>query len=193
MSQNSLMETWSKILTKEEVDTLVKFQESNNSSIPIIESLKLYEEFINGASCENIAKANPEFALGAIIEARIQHKWDERRDEYLANLYRFANERAMQVQMEAVSYVSDILTATHKLMGSKYKKYIQTGNPIHLEGLDISNPKEYKNTIELLMKLTGQDNKKQIIQKVTIEERSKSKKIVEVDNSKLLKQLDLDK
>jgi len=123
-------------------------------------SLKMFELFLNGASCEEISKVNNHlYTLGQIYEARISHGWDERKDKYLAELFGGVVDRVKQTQMEAVTFTSDLLSVAHKQFGTKLKLYLQSGDEKDLGELSLTNLSSYTKTAELLMKLTGQDKK----------------------------------
>lgn len=122
--------------------------------------LQLYQLFLNGKSTDEIARLNPNFSLGMIVRARVEGFWDEKRDAHLAQLLEGVRERVQQAQLEAVNFACDMLSAVHKLQGDKIKKYLQTGNQEELEGLGGNlSLKTYKEVVELLLKLTGQDSK----------------------------------
>lgn len=123
-------------------------------------SLKMFELFLNGASCEDIVKTNQNlYTLGQIYEARVNHGWDERKNKYLADLFGGVVDRVKQTQMEAVTFTSDLLAVAHKQFGTKLKLYLQSGDEKDLGELSLTNLSSYGKTAELLMKLTGQDKK----------------------------------
>jgi hypothetical protein len=125
-------------------------------------ALKLYELFVQGIECDRIASLNPTLGLGIILRARIDHEWDRRRAEYLADLYSGANERLRQVGAESLNFMGIALAAAHKDLGKHYEKYLMTGDPADLGPFRIMSFKTYKDVIETLVKLTGQDNKKTV-------------------------------
>lgn len=127
--------------------------------------MQLYQLYLNGKSCDEIVRLNPNFNLGMVVRARVENLWDEKREAHIAQLLEGVRERVQQAQLEAVNFACDLLSAVHKLQGDKLKKYLQTGNAEELEGLGGNlSLKTYKDVIELLLKLTGQDkdNKKQV-------------------------------
>lgn len=95
--------------------------------------------------------------LGEVVRARIDWDWDQRKDEHVAYLLGSVRDRVRQIQLESISFSADLLSAAHKLHGGKIRAYIQSGNEEDLGDLKITNLKAYKDAVELLMKLTGQD------------------------------------
>ena len=125
-------------------------------------SLRLFELFVQGTQCSEIARLNPGFSQGMVLRARVEHLWDARRDSHLSELYTHTSERLRQIAMESVNFLGDLLAATHKLHGDKLKRFIQTGDDSALEGMEVGSIKQYKDVIETLGKITGSDNKKTI-------------------------------
>jgi hypothetical protein len=126
----------------------------------------LYALFLRGNSCDEIARLNPGFNLGIIIRARIENDWDSQKALYIKQLLEGVRERVKQAELEAVEYSIHRIAAEHKLKGDKLKKYLQTGDPTDLHGLEVElmGTKGYKEAIENLLKITGQApaNKQQV-------------------------------
>ena len=141
---------------------------------PIVQA-QLYKLFLNGNTCDDIQRLNPNVPLGMIVRARVDGLWDQRRDRHVATLFEEVRARVQQVQMESVMFTSDLLAAANKQFGDKLKKYIQTGDPRELGDLNINSLKQYRDAVDLLLKLTGQSNKVTVGGEVTqtIEVRGK--------------------
>jgi hypothetical protein len=118
---------------------------------------QLYELFLQGIACEAIAKQNPGISVGQILEARLQHDWDGRYKRYLEDLFSKAKGSAEQIHLEALEFLRTYIAVVHKAFGAKAKKFLQTGNPKDLPNFEKGvSWKQYKQQIELLLKLTGQ-------------------------------------
>lgn len=117
-----------------------------------------FEMFLNGRSCEDIRKANPGFTLGQIVRCRVEDGWDDEVAAHRADLMMDIRARTQQVQLEAVQFLGLRLAAFHRLHGDKVARYIQTGDEEFLKGIDMTS-KAYKETLELLLKATGQEKK----------------------------------
>lgn len=137
---------------------------------------KFFELFLNGSSCEEIVRLNPNgFPLGAIVRARIENDWDLKRDEHLANLMEKVRERTQQVQLETIDRINNELAASNKLINDKAKRFLQSNDPAELDGTQIGSMKHLREMAELLLKLTGQDTKKSTTQVAgTVEHRHTS-------------------
>ncbi len=125
---------------------------------------KLYALYLNCNSLTEVAELNSELGLGTIVNSAVEDKWNLRRQEYLENLYRSASDRMLQTAAEGASFVATALAVAHKKHGEKMKKYLQTEDPEWLKGsaFEISSMRAYKEAVDILMKLTGQDRIKKL-------------------------------
>ena len=124
-----------------------------------VRAMGMFELFLAGHSCEEIQRLNPQFALGMILHARVRDGWDEKREQHVDDLYKKVRERFLQIQMEGVTFTSDLLAVVHKLHGDKLKRYLQSGQLEDLEGCGLlpRTIKEMRDTWEMMAKMTGQD------------------------------------
>lgn len=150
------------LLTEIEKKAYEDYAKSGRPPLSFKTSLELYQLFLTGMSCEEIAKLNPGFNLGMIVRARVEHLWDQRRDTHINELYENASTQLRQTAMESVKFLGVVLAAAHKLHGEKMARYIQTGDEKELGSLNIGSFKQYKEVVETLMKISGGDQKKVI-------------------------------
>lgn len=122
----------------------------------------LFELYLNGNSCEDIAKLNKNFTLGMIARAKVDGLWEERRQAHVRSLLEGVRERVQQVQLESVMFSADLLAAANKLYGDRLKRFLQTGDERELGDLSITSLKQYREAVELLMKLTGQERESKV-------------------------------
>jgi hypothetical protein len=151
-----------KLLPEEEKQVLEDFRKSGKPGLAPTTSSAFFELYLNGNSVYEIQKMNKVFDLGAIIDAKVKYGWDEMKDRYVGELQAKAMARLVQVQSESVGFLADVLAAAHKKHGTALKRYLQTGDTRDLEGFDINNITSYSKSIEALLKITGQDNKKKV-------------------------------
>jgi hypothetical protein len=156
-------------LTPEERTAYEEYMASGKPPLSLQTSLQLYELFVQGTGCEDIRRLNTNFSLGMIVRARIEHRWDERRDAHLAELYEQTGTRLRQTVMEGVNFIGDLLSSAHRRYGDRIKKFLQTGDEAELGDLSITSIKQYKEVVEILMKMSGADNKKEITHKGKVE------------------------
>jgi len=144
------------ILTEFEREALRQHRakKGTTSLSPHLEA-QLYEVFLQGNSCETIAKLNPGIPIGQVLETRLQRNWDGRRERYLEELMASAKANVTQIQLEALEFLRTHLAVIHKAFGVQAKKFLQSGNLKDFPKTDLSW-KQYKEQLELLMKLTGQ-------------------------------------
>jgi len=121
---------------------------------------KFFGLYLGGHSCEEIQRANPGYSLGAIVKARLDFRWDEQRGNHIMELMRTIRSRVQQSQLEAMAFAIDGMAAYHKLHGEKFKKFLQTGVESDLGSFRDVGHKTYREFVEMLLKLTGQDKSK---------------------------------
>lgn len=148
---------------------------------------------MQGYSTAEIQKLNPGFVLGIIVAARVEHEWDRHRADYINGLLSQTRETVQKTQLEAIRFASDGMTVYHRLVGAKFKKFLQSGREEDLGELskDISI-KNYREYAGLLLQLTGQDNNKKVSGEIhhTMEPQVKPVDVSEIDGADLLKWLD---
>ena len=126
---------------------------------------QLYNLYQSGKTCEDIAALNPGLNLGMIVRARVDFRWDERRQAYLESMLDNARQRAQQLSLEALTFIGDLLTTFHRHDQAKFQKFVQTGDPNELKGallVEHGGVKVYATIIDLLRLMTGQDNTKRV-------------------------------
>ena len=119
---------------------------------------QLYNLYQAGKTCEEIQALNPRVTLGTIVRARVDNKWDERRDVYINALFQRARLQGQQMTMESVAFIGDLIAAFHKHDQAKLQRFVQTGDEEEMKNLLVLGQglKAYKDVLGLLMLLTGQ-------------------------------------
>lgn len=151
-------------LTPRERGAYRVYKESGKPAIAASTSASMFALFLQGHTCDDIAKLNPGFGLGAIVRARIEDDWDARRIEHTQELLDGIRQTVQRAQLGAMQFVADGLAAFQKLAGEKFQKYLQTGDVKDLGDFKDMNFKTYKELLELLLKLTGQDTSTKKVQ-----------------------------
>jgi len=150
------------LLNDRELEAYDRFCASKEAAVSPVTAAKMFSLFVNGSDCEEIAKHSHPFNLGQVVHARVLGNWDVLKEEHLEKLLLEVRGRVQQVQLESVMLVADAIAATNKFNGDAIKKFLLSGNPNDLDGTMVStlSAKNYKELIELLLKLTGQDVQK---------------------------------
>lgn len=127
-------------------------------------ALGMYELYLNGHSFEEIQKVNKRkgstFELGQIVDAGIRYEWAARRRDHQQDLFDSIALKVRQTQVESVSFTADLISAAHKQYGERLKSYLQSGDENDLGDLKIQSMKMYREAVDMLMKLTGQEAEK---------------------------------
>ncbi len=119
----------------------------------------MFHLFLQGRCLRDIFDLNyPKFSFGQVVHAAVEGKWADRRADHLNNIFGGAVIRAQQTTVESAQFVSDFLAATHMRFGNEILKYLQSGKE---EDFPVGfSLKQYKEALELHLKVTGQDKPK---------------------------------
>jgi hypothetical protein len=134
----------------------------NESPISPSTQAQMFQLYLQGKGCEEIRRLNPGFTLGSIVAARVLGKWDAARARHMESLFVNIRQRVQQAAMETTDALCDYLAAKNKFMRDRVLRYIQTGDESLIEGLKLGDIKGYKELVEALMKVTGQDQNKKL-------------------------------
>jgi len=148
-----------KLLSEREQEAYNKYMHERGAPLAPSTAAKFFELYLNGHGCSEIQKLNPSFPLGLIVKARLDYEWDRARQDYILDLMKGIRTKVQQSQLEAIAFAADAMSTFHKLAGDKFKKFLQTGDASEL-GEYKFNFRNYKEFVEMLMKMTGQDSVK---------------------------------
>lgn len=143
-------------LTKEEQDALKKYNDAKLPPLSPKTSADLLQLFLQGYGCVEISKMNPGFGLGIIVKARAEHGWDQQREEYTEALMSQTRESLQRAQLEAKRFAADGIAVYHKLVGDKFRKFLQTGDEKVLGDdmkMSLKTYKEFLTILETLNKV----------------------------------------
>ena len=157
------------ILNDRELSAYHYWQSTQDPPIAPSTQAKMFELFLQGKELEEIRRLNPGFSLGAIAAARLQGGWDQQRDQHLQDLLGKVRGRVQQSFLETVDLFCDLLAAKNKVHRDKVLKFIQSGDERELADLNLGGMKGYKDIIEGLAKLTGQDQNRKVSGSVTLQ------------------------
>lgn len=145
-------------LSLEEASAYRAFAMGEEPEIPIKEQEPLFELFLEGNNCKNIAKITGK-PLGAIVSARIQNDWDELAKQVSRSLAEKTAQKAAIANAKAVEMLSSLLLATVKENTEKIAEYTVTGNPEVLGSLRLNNIKDMLKVIDQLSKIINPPQK----------------------------------
>lgn len=143
-------------MAEDEEKAVREWRRKKEAPIPLALAVKMYELYLNGYNCDDIFKVNGyKYPLGQIVDAKLRYGWDDRKSSQIALMYAKAEEKVIKVKAEAMSSLSDLLSAAHKVWGDKLAHFLQDGNPEDLTGMDPSNLKNYKEILGMLQLITA--------------------------------------
>ena len=162
MTQESALAKAVAALTPRESEAYRKYMESGKAPLSPTTAAGFFQLYLQGHTCEEIARQNPAFGLGLIVRAKVDYDWDQQRIDHVQHLLDNIRQVVQTAQLGAVQFVAEGLAAFQKLAGSKFQKYLQTGKEEDLGDFKDMSFKTYKDLLEMLMKLTGQEPTKKV-------------------------------
>jgi hypothetical protein len=116
--------------------------------------------------------------------------WDLKRKDYTDGLLDRIHETVQATQLESVQFVSLWAASFNKLFGDKLRRFLQTGKEEDLGDLKGQMTlKSYQQTLDLLLRLTGQDKDKNVSGEILHTVRTESGGDVVEGESKEIKSL----
>lgn len=144
---------------------LENFQRGGSETYAIAPSVAegMLQLYLQGRTLSEIRKLNKQFGLGQIVHAAIINHWREQRDAYAALAVARAKARAVLAAAEGVELAADIIAALRRQHGDNVSRYLQTGELSALgPATSMATIRQLKEVAEVLMRLTGQDQKRQV-------------------------------
>ncbi len=151
---------------------LQKFRTGGSETYPLAESVAdgMFQLYVQGRTLKEIFKLNPQYGFGQIVYAAAERNWDAQRQQRRAEAMDRAKERASGALADSVELVSDMLAAETKLHADNLARFLQTGDKDQLgSALSMTTIRNLKELSDLLLKLTGQENKKTVTGTVRVE------------------------
>jgi hypothetical protein len=88
-------------------------------NLPFVEQL-----YVVGYSVQEIHENFPEFPFEAVLWAKAQFKWDEKRDQKKRDLARQTLPGALDARLDGIRFVTEIINATHVKWRNQIIKYM---------------------------------------------------------------------
>jgi hypothetical protein len=150
------------LLSEEEKEALQRYESANKPPLSPSTAAQFFGLWLQGYPTWEIAKQNPAFGLGIIVKARLDFDWDKQRDQHTLDLMTSVQETVKRASLEGIQFAADGMAVFHKMTGARFKRYLQTGDESILGDWREMSFKSYKDLVELMMKLTGQDSKQKV-------------------------------
>ena len=115
------------LFTERERGVLEKAEKEGIRPISPTLAAQMFELYLEGYSCEQIAKVNAPIREGEILFLRKKYQWDENKDNYCFNLQSQMRDKLMKQKLESLEFLTNMLAVTHKEHKEKSLRYLQTG------------------------------------------------------------------
>lgn len=177
--------------SNEEWALYIQHEYSPDKSLSVDEETELFKLFLCGFSLEQLRETQPRSSIGSIIKARIDGKWDLRRDEYRNRVFKEIKGRVQQVALESANFMSDVLTVAHQKFGKNIQEYLSTGDETKLESFGIKNMRNYQEAVRLFMEVTGMNNQQKVVGEIVHKHEVENKQAKALNSSQASKMLEL--
>ena len=174
-------EALASLLNERESAALARLGDAAERRLSPASAAQFFSLFLQGYSCEEIAKQNQNLGsmgLGLIVRARMEYGWDAERDKHARDLMSAAKLGLQKATMEAIQFASDGMSVFHKLVGDRFRKYLQTGDATHLGDLKDMSFRTYQGFVEMLRELSRPpETKKGAVIAAAVVQQSPSKTV----------------
>lgn len=199
-SQQSALARAEKSLNPKELEAYKKHVQEGKACIAPSTAANFFQLYLTGQSCEEIARAYPAFSLGLIARAKVDHDWDKQREDYIVSVLTGIRQVVQKTQLDAIRFVAEGMAVFQKMAGEKFRAYLRTGDIKELGDFKDMNFKSYKELLELMLKLTGQNSEQQVHGEITHKHLVEpadglrtDKPMTEIDAAAFLKSLEKEK
>ncbi len=141
------------------------FQRGGSETYPLAPSVceGMLQLYLEGRTLAEIRKLNPQFGMGQIVHAAVTQDWHQYAIDHAELAINRARARAVLAAANGIDFAADLMAAIKKLHGDNIARYLQSGDVTLLgPALTTTTIKQMREIVDLLMKLTGQDQKKQV-------------------------------
>ena len=116
---------------------------------------RLFGLYLSGMTIQDMKELNPGLSTGALIKARVDGRWDDRRDSHLGELLGNTASRVKQGAAEALGFMLLQMQCMQKKHGEAMKRYLQTGDEKDLKGTGMvpDSIRDQKTIIESIARL----------------------------------------
>lgn len=159
MSENNLELYKSKGLTEEESRQLIKYNENGRPGVAKLKVDALQALYNVGYTCSEINEQFPEYPLGAILLARVQQNWDDKRNEYRKSLEKEIVGSIKNARVESVKMVADLIAATNIHWKAELMRFLANPSKEKAPEFLPKNMHQYGNLASLLKDLTEVNDK----------------------------------
>lgn len=120
---------------------------------------------MQGYSIDTLVKQNPNYGslgLGLISQARIEYGWDQERETYIKSLMESTRVSAEKSTLESLQFSQDGMAVYHRLIGDKFKKYLQSGKEEDLGEFAGMSFATYLKFVDLFRTMSGKETKAKV-------------------------------
>lgn len=115
------------------------------------------------------------------MRARVDFLWDQKAEDISRVLQENTYELYSNAKSAAIRFAALGVATYHKLVGEKFQKYLQSGDQSQLGDLKDMGFKQYKEFLEILKSLNGDETVKHVYKQVHVTTTANNSSPVQVD------------
>ncbi len=119
----------------------------------------MFRLYRQGSSLREVRELLPQYGFGQVVHAAAQGGWYARRGAYLGDLLQTAAGRLAQARAEGAEFLEAALGAVHRKHLAELRRYQASDGSGDLPKLPLG---EYRLLVDILGKLTGTDQVRQV-------------------------------
>ena len=160
-------ENWAlaeRLLSQKELEAIKRVGNAVNRLSPNTAS-QLFSLFLQGYSIDALVKQNQNYGslgLGLISQARVEYGWDQEREAYIKSLMESTRVSAEKSTLESLQFSQDGRAVYHRLIGGKFKKFLQSGNEEDLGEFAGMSFASYLKFVDLFRTMSGKETKSKV-------------------------------
>lgn len=143
--------------SQREAELMLRVEREGCRIIAAAPASRLFKLFLEGYTCQEIAKTSKTWTEDEVLYARKYYNWDLQRFEYSNALNDRVKDKLIKSKLESIEFLTNILNMSHLEHKEKMLKYMATGNEEDKPETWIKGPGAYKQIVEILQKVTGED------------------------------------
>ena len=151
------IERASRLLNERESEALRRLGEAADRRLSPASAAQFFSLFLQGYGTEEIARQNPALGgqgLGLIVRARLEYDWDAEREKHTRDLMSATRLALEKATLDGIQFASDGMAVFHRMVGDRFRKYLQTGDSDHLGDLKDMSLRTYRAFVDLLKELS---------------------------------------
>jgi hypothetical protein len=139
--------------TEEEIRALERHRKKNGAPIATSTAIDFFSLYLEGYTIKQIHERHSAWPLGALVDARVRYKWDDKKKAYLEELETQVMDRMSKIKLESLNFLADMAAVAHNEFREEMIKYLQNPDNTEPPRNRIKSIREYKELMNIIVAL----------------------------------------